>query len=994
VSQLYHYRLSKELTTFGRAPLYKPFPAKPAFIFGRETEENAIASMLLAPEPAWIAILGTGGIGKTALATSVLHDDRVIAKYGYGSRYFVDCQTVGTVDRFWAELADALRIPTDQRDQHLIDLVVRLLSERMTILCVDNFETVWDGAEMKLAEQCLSTLSQINTLSVVVTMRGIERPEGVRWTKPLLDPIQPLAPAPALEIFKEICGKLDKSIEELAKQVDYVPLAVTLLAHLCEYEKPDDLLVRLKKEGTTLITRAGNRLEKDFSIDVSIYLSLTSQRMKDNPDAEKILGLMAVLPDGLSAAGIVLEKLQEFLPGINLRNGLSILTKTALIYRDPLQDRFRLLSPIRQYCELKLALCSGLHTPLIDFYTRMVIDRSDYTDPGNHEIIPSEMTNIREALMLAFSVTPTQSLTFEAAIAYTNWTRFIGHATDEIMTLAINTPATSQATQADCLYCVSNVYIMQDKLQEAEASLTAALAGHQIAHTVLGEAYDRQTLGDLYIRQDKLEEAEKSLTAALAGHQATHDMIGEANVRQILGYLYMKQNRLQEAETFLIAALAGYQAAHSVLGEANDRQRLGNLYMMQGRLEEAETSLITALAGHQAVHSVIGEAHGCQLLGDLYVRQDRLEEAEVSFTAALAGHQAAHDVIGEMDDRQKLGDLYTRQNRLQEAETFLMAALAGYQTAYSVLGEANNRQRLGYLYMMQDRLEEAETSLTAALADHQTTHSVLGEAIDRQILGDLYMRQNRLQEAETFLLAALAGYQAAHSVLGEANGRQRLGDLYMRQNRLEEAETFLTAALTGHQAAHCKLEEANDRQRLGDLYLKQDKLEEAETSLTAALAGHLAAHSVLGEANDKQSLSDLYFRQDRLEEAETSLTAALTGHQVAHNVLGEAIDRQSLSDLYFRQDRLEEAETSLTAALTGHQVAHNVLGEAIDRQMLGDLYLSQNRLEEAETFLTALLAGYQAAHDVLGEADVRQSLSVLYLRQQRLQEEHTIKYDM
>ena len=46
-----------------------------------------------------------------ALALSALHDERMISKYG--AHHFITRQTVGTVDCFWAELADTLRIPMD-----------------------------------------------------------------------------------------------------------------------------------------------------------------------------------------------------------------------------------------------------------------------------------------------------------------------------------------------------------------------------------------------------------------------------------------------------------------------------------------------------------------------------------------------------------------------------------------------------------------------------------------------------------------------------------------------------------------------------------------------------------------------------------------------------------------------------------------------------------------------------------------------------------------
>ena len=73
---------------------------------------------------------------------------------------------------------------------------------------------------------------------------------------------------------------------------------------------------------------------------------------------------------------------------------------------------------------------------LMNFYMEAIRNRHDYSDPGNHKIIPAELNNIREALILAFSVNPVWT-TIRAAIKYTDWTRYLGRPTDEIMVLAM-----------------------------------------------------------------------------------------------------------------------------------------------------------------------------------------------------------------------------------------------------------------------------------------------------------------------------------------------------------------------------------------------------------------------------------------------------------------------------------------------------------------------------------------------------------------------------
>ena len=48
-------------------------PPAPMAMFGRDDEKNAIIQTLLTAEHPHIAILGFGGMGKTTLALSIMH---------------------------------------------------------------------------------------------------------------------------------------------------------------------------------------------------------------------------------------------------------------------------------------------------------------------------------------------------------------------------------------------------------------------------------------------------------------------------------------------------------------------------------------------------------------------------------------------------------------------------------------------------------------------------------------------------------------------------------------------------------------------------------------------------------------------------------------------------------------------------------------------------------------------------------------------------------
>jgi len=83
---------------------------------------------------------------------------------------------------------------------------------------------------------------------------------------------------------------------------------------------------------------------------------------------------------------------------------------------------------------------------------------------------------------------------------------------EDVILTAIEIAGLSSGSLAECLSCVSEVYIRCDKLDAAEASLKRAVELHQQAHSVLDEASDLQIL---YIQRDNPDNAEASSKRAV-----------------------------------------------------------------------------------------------------------------------------------------------------------------------------------------------------------------------------------------------------------------------------------------------------------------------------------------------------------------------------------------------------------------------------------------------------------------------------------------------
>ena len=124
--------------------------------------------MLTGAESARIAILGTGGIGKTSLARAAIHQPAVIQKYAEPDQLlFVSAgSTTNAMD-----LANHIAVHIGLKPQrNPSKAVINYLSSRKSCLLVlDNLETAWEPATSRTdIEELLSLLTDILHLSLIV----------------------------------------------------------------------------------------------------------------------------------------------------------------------------------------------------------------------------------------------------------------------------------------------------------------------------------------------------------------------------------------------------------------------------------------------------------------------------------------------------------------------------------------------------------------------------------------------------------------------------------------------------------------------------------------------------------------------------------------------------------------------------------------------------------------------------------------------------------
>lgn len=135
-----------------------------------------------------------------------------------------------------------------------------------------------------------------------------------------------------------------KSLQELLKAVDYMPLAVVLLAYRCAATSEcsySDLLQQWKSYKSEVLQRGLGGSRED-SMLACIELSLQSKPMKNVPQARRLLMILSELPDRLPDYQ---KTMNNLIPNVLWSDAVMALKAVGLAYIQG--DTLKMLSPIR-----------------------------------------------------------------------------------------------------------------------------------------------------------------------------------------------------------------------------------------------------------------------------------------------------------------------------------------------------------------------------------------------------------------------------------------------------------------------------------------------------------------------------------------------------------------------------------------------------------------------------------------------------------------------
>ncbi|KAE9406943.1 TPR-like protein [Gymnopus androsaceus JB14] len=886
--------------------------AAPTVFTGREgLIAEAVQELTGENKQAHLAILGVGGIGKTALALHIMKHKAVIDKFK-DERYFVPCEICSGASSLIQVILQALGLSvTEGHDPYKTLQKCLELSQDPMLLVLDNFETPWNTSGDQMAVQNLiEWIWDQELVSIVLTMRAADGPGFRKWYKlggcsglPTLDL------EPARQAFMLISNSQSENVAKLdwlLKEVDCMPLAILLIAQL-KKQLSLDVLMRKWKEQKTRMLKIGAASSRHSSVSISIDISLQMLVGSPNRECINILPILSFLPNGVpqwqeTLAQLVVES------DIDLEVSVISLLASALIYQE--NDCLRMLSPIREDLQIKYPTQEGHLSQMGRYYVKLLRDHSPGQDQDVIEAHSGNITKILEILLknsiereyldglcdfaqyskfspinlqlidVALAQTWNQGYEEEIMLRFVKedrlfWMGYYQRAITEIETIQLKLKDMNideqkeiiENNNAKCLQYLGNIWRMQNEYLEAKLLFTEALTQFEKVGNQLGVAQCIQSLGDIWRMQHKYSEAKLLLAEAKTKFDWVGNQLGVAQCTQSLGDICRMQSEYSEAKLLLTDAKIQFEKISNQfgnqLGAAQCIQNLGDICRMQDEYPEAKLLLMEAKTQFEKVGNKLGASQCIQHLGDICSIQGEYSEAKLLLTGAKTQFEKVGNQLGAAQCIKSLGSIYGMQNEYSEAKLLLTEATYQFNKVGNQLGAFQCIQSLGDICRMQGEYSEAKILLTEAKTQFEKVGDQPGAAQCIQSLGDICRIKNEYSEAKLLLMEAKTQFEKVGDQLGAAQCIQNLGNISScrKQDGFPEAKSLLIEAKTQFEKIGNQHGTAQCIQSLGNICRMEDKYSEAKSLLTKAKTQFEKIGDQLGAAQCIQSLHGTFRKQ-------------------------------------------------------------------------------------------------------------------------------------
>ena len=628
-----------------------------------------------------IALIGAGGIGKTCVALTVLHHDRIKKRFGH-ERRFIRC------DQFPASSIHLLRrlsqvVGAGVENPEDVTSLRPFLSSKEMLIVLDNAESILDprGTDAQKIYDVVDELSQFENICICITSRISTIPPDCKH----LD-VPTLSMGAALDTFYRIYDSEGRSevVNGVLEQLEFHPLSITLLATVGRQNRWDtERLAREWERGRTSVLHT----EHNKSLSTAIELSLASPLFRDlGPEARAVLEVVAFFPQGIDG-----KNLDWLFPTISDR--INIFDKFCMLSLTYRSNGFvMMLAPLRDYLRPKDPKSSSLLRAVKErYFSRMTVD----IDPGGPWFekarwIVSEDINVEHLLDVFTTIEGSSDEIWEVC------GHFLKHLHCHkqrltILKAKIEGLPDGYGPRLRCWYGLAYLVFVVGNYVEAKRLATHVLTNwrEQASDDQVGEILG--LLSTVNRAMGLYEEGMGQAKEAIEIFERLGDTKKQAERQTEIAFLFLADNKLDAAEE------AGLRALDLCSGEGWEWQlcashrALGVIFRSKGEMEKAIHHVQTAIGIASAFdwkHQLFWAHHD---LANVFRMQGRFEDAQAHLERAKSNADSAYRLAHVIKLQ---AGIFFRQGRFEEARFELLRAIDAYEKQAATADVENCRWML------------------------------------------------------------------------------------------------------------------------------------------------------------------------------------------------------------------------------------------------------------------------------------------------------------
>lgn len=586
-------------------------------LIGRDGDIAEIHRML-ASGARLITLIGPGGIGKSRLALAA---GRASAPDFEDGAAFVDLQSVHDADRVLNAIAQALGV-RDTGDAPIMDNLVTALHDRNILLVIDNFEQVLDAATT-----LTTLLAAVPGIAMLVTSRVLLRVSAENSYE-----VGPLAEESSVNLFTERARAVKPDFEVTADNADVIsrvcatvdgmPLAIELAAARIRVLSPAELLERLDRQLTVLVSGARDLPERQQTLRRTIEWS--AQLLE--PAQNRLLARLGVFEGGFSLEAA------EFVgadgdpdPGSDVLGDLTALVDSSLVSQTVSAERprFTMQAIVREYARERMTE-DGVIDRVRDAHARFFLQLCDRVEAqlkgeGQRtwmQRLGEERENLRGAERFLLGSRDWDRAAHLAFSLYLYW--WVSGLLGEVRTwmdLALASgDALADHTRAIALYFSRTIMFWRDPDGSVAADLSTSADLFHRTGDLDGEALTRISLALALMAGDKpdTERARDVMETSLQLFRESGSRWGESMALVLLGRVALLQQKLPEALDRFEKSLALTQSTGDAVGERVASYHLGWAQLKLGAVDEARDDFALSVTVSAGLGHVEGLAYGLE----------------------------------------------------------------------------------------------------------------------------------------------------------------------------------------------------------------------------------------------------------------------------------------------------------------------------------------------------------------------------------------------